>query len=88
MSAGRKRTINKRPGDEGYQPVTINLPQTLTSALKSLGLPEGTINIEGFKGRLIIRVEVIEIEAEISFDPETDLSEETGNLNGEGDEQN
>lgn len=88
MSAGRKRTINKRPGDPGYQPLQVTLPKVITNALESLGLEEGTITLEGFKGRLIIRLEVIEIEAEITFDPAPDVSEETSNLNGEGDEQN
>lgn len=88
MSAGRKRTINKRPGDEGYQPLSINLPQGFTSAMEKLGLSEHVLNIDGFKGRLIIRIKEIVIQVDTTFDPDSDLSEETGNLNGEGDDQN
>lgn len=89
MSAGRKRTINKRPGDPGYQPpISIKLPQLITGALEGLGLSEHELNIEGFKGRLIIRIEVIEIQLDITFDPDTELSEETASPNGEGYEEN
>jgi hypothetical protein len=89
MSAGRKRTVNKRPGEEGYQPpISIKLPQVITGVLEGLGLADHELNIEGFKGRLIIRIEVIEIKLDITFDPDTELSEESTSPNGEEYEEN
>lgn len=88
MPPGRKRTINKRPGDEGYQPLTINLPQGFTNVMEKLGLSEHEINLNGFKGQLIIRIREIEIRLDGSFDPNADLSEENTHDDQEGDEQN
>lgn len=69
---GRKRTINHRPSENGQSaPISLDFGPLLNA----LGVD--SIELGQFSGRLIIRLEVIQIELEIKTGEAPDLREET-----------
>lgn len=89
MPPGRRNTINNRPPgilkhmyeasqNGSGEPIRLNLGQLLSA------FADAPIIIEGLNAKLIIRLEVIEVNLELNFPESSDLREETeedeGNL--------